>query len=76
MSIASEITRIKNNIEDAYTECENKGATLPQDQNSDNLADTIASISGGGGADLSEYFNTTIEFNVSAKQSSITTNII
>lgn len=60
MSIASEIQRIKDNIEDAYTECENKGATLPQNQNSDNLATTIASISGGGG-DLSDYFNTTID---------------
>lgn len=57
MSIASEITRIKNNIEDAYTECENKGATLPETENSANLADTIASIPSGGG-DLSEYFQT------------------
>lgn len=61
MSIASEIQRIKGNIEDAYTECENKGATLPQNQNSDNLATTIASISGGGGADLDNYFNRTID---------------
>ena len=57
MSIASEIQRIKDNIEDAYTECENKGATLPETENSANLADTIASIPSGGG-DLSEYFQT------------------
>lgn len=60
MSIASEITRIKNNIEDAYTECENKGATLPETENSANLADTIASIPSGGGVDLDDYINRTI----------------
>lgn len=62
MSIASEITRINNNIASAYTQCQSKGATLPQDQNSDNLATTIASISGGGGADLNDYFNNTIDY--------------
>lgn len=45
MSIVSEINRIKTNISNAYTEAENKGATLPQNQNSDNLASTIQSIS-------------------------------
>lgn len=45
MSIASEITRINNNIASAYTACNGKGATMPQTQNSANLADTIGSIS-------------------------------
>lgn len=49
MSIASEITRINNNISNAYTQCNNKGATMPQVQNSDNLSSTIASIETGGG---------------------------
>lgn len=49
MSIASEITRIKGNIENCYTEVSNKGGTLPQIQNSNNLATAIASIGGGGG---------------------------
>ena len=53
MSIASEINRIKTNISNAYTEAENKGATLPQNQNSDNLADTISSIQTGGGTPVS-----------------------
>jgi len=44
MSIASEISRIQNNIASAYTACENKGATLPQTQNSANLANTISNI--------------------------------
>ena len=46
MSVASEITRINNNIANAYTACNNKGATLPQTQNSNNLANCINSISG------------------------------
>lgn len=47
MSIASEITRINTNIANAYTQCDNKGGTLPQIQNSTNLANTIASIPSG-----------------------------
>ena len=54
MSIASEITRINNNIANAYTECNNKGATMPQTQNSTNLATTIASISGGSSVEIPE----------------------
>ena len=50
MSIASEITRINNNIAAAYTALDGKGATLPEVQNSPNLADTIDTISGGGGS--------------------------
>lgn len=49
MSIASEITRIENNISSAYTALDRKGATLPQIQNSANLANTIESIPTGGG---------------------------
>lgn len=49
MSIASEITRIKNNISSAYTAVNNKGGTLPATQNSENLATAINSISGSGG---------------------------
>lgn len=44
MTIASEITRINNNIADAYTACNNKGATIPATQNSANLATTIGTI--------------------------------
>lgn len=47
MSIASEITRINSNISGAYTACNNKGATIPQVQNSANLATTISSIQTG-----------------------------
>lgn len=47
MSIASEISRINQNIAAAYTACSEKGATLPVAQNSAHLADTIDSITGG-----------------------------
>lgn len=48
MSIQSEITRINNNISSAYSAIDAKGGTLPQTQNSANLASSIQSISGGG----------------------------
>lgn len=54
MSISSEITRIAGNVADAYTACIDKGATLPQNQNSNNLASTIESIPSGGGRDWTE----------------------
>lgn len=57
MSIASEITRINNNIASAYTACDNKGATMPQTQNSANLANTINSIPEGGGAPVRNSLN-------------------
>ena len=44
MSVQSEINRIKSNIEDAYDALASKGATMPQKQNSDNLAQTAQSI--------------------------------
>lgn len=54
MSIASEITRINTNIAAAYTALDGKGATLPAagSQNSANLADTIDTITTGGGGNL------------------------
>ena len=48
MSIATEIQRIKANIENAYTKAEEKGATIPTTKNSENLAMTIESIETGG----------------------------
>ena len=48
MTVANEITRIKNNIANAYTACNRKGATIPQNPNSINLASCINTISGGG----------------------------
>jgi hypothetical protein len=47
MSIASEIERIKTNIANAYTACQEKGAILPTILNSENLASCVSSITGG-----------------------------
>lgn len=44
MSIASEISRINTNIAAAYSACRNKGAVMPQTQNSANLAAAIGGI--------------------------------
>lgn len=69
MSIASEITRINNNIASAYSKVEEKGGTLPETQNSANLATAIDSISGGGG-DL-EINNGTYLFYTGARLSQL-----
>lgn len=44
MSIADNITRIKNNIASAYAGLQEKGASMPQVLNSSNLRETIDSI--------------------------------
>ena len=48
MTIASEIAKLISNLADCYTACTNKGATIPQDENFDNLATCIGSIPAGG----------------------------
>lgn len=61
MSIASQITRINNNIANAYSACSAKGATMPVTQNSANLANCISSISGGGGGgSVTDYLKQSI----------------
>lgn len=59
MSISDQITRIRTNIENAYAICSNKGATLPSEENSDNLAVTIDTITVGGGGDTVSAINKT-----------------
>lgn len=62
MSVANEINRIKTNIANAYTKAEEKGATLPTEKNSANLADTIASITAGaGGTEDTEVVKNLVE---------------
>ena len=48
MSIQSEITRISGNVADAFEAIEAKGVQVPAGSNSDDLADLIAMIRGGG----------------------------
>lgn len=44
MSIQSEINRIKSNIASTYSALSSLGATIPAEQNSDNLPGTASSI--------------------------------
>lgn len=48
-NIAYQIQRIQGNINNAYSACLDKGATMPATNNSALLADTINSITTGGG---------------------------
>lgn len=59
MSVVNEISRIKTNIKNAYVKASEKGAILPDNQNSDNLASTIESITGGGNDMLQTRINVT-----------------
>lgn len=63
MTIASEIQRIKTNIENAYTSCENKGATIPEIQNSANLATCINSIVNEGAGLLESIIADVVDGN-------------
>lgn len=58
MAVVDEINRIKNNIANAYTACENKGAVIPENANSDYLQSTIESISVESG---SSKYGTTVD---------------
>lgn len=51
MSISSEITRLSGNVSAALTAIGNKGVTVPQGANSDDLATLIAAIETGDGGD-------------------------
>lgn len=48
MNAQSEIDRITQNVADTYSALEEKGATMPAEQNSDNLAATARSVPAGG----------------------------
>lgn len=68
MTIASEITRINNNIASAYTAVNNKGGTLPETQNSANLATAINSIPSGGSG-YTEFPSYQVENGVASRRS-------
>ena len=44
MSIASQLTKLETDISNAYDSIETKGGTIPQNQNTENLSNAIASI--------------------------------
>ena len=73
-SIVEAINELKTNINNAYNACENKGATIPTEKTSSNLAECINSIPSGGGSytSIGQAFS---GFSVSASsQSSISIN--
>lgn len=49
MSIQSEINRIEQNVANTYAALEEQGATMPAEQNSDNLAATARTVPAGSG---------------------------
>lgn len=49
MSVQSEINRIKGNVTASLAKIAEKGVTVPDGANSDNLAPLIESIEAGGG---------------------------
>lgn len=61
MSVSEQIKRIKNNIQASYTALADKGATLPTNQNSDNLASTIANLEVGGSGGNDEVLKGIVE---------------
>ena len=60
MSIATAIENAQAKIASAYSACNEKGATMPTlaNQNLSNLADTIATISGGGSQGFTKAITT------------------
>jgi len=68
MSIASAIANAKTKVAAAYTACNNKGATMPSQANQDldHLANTIGTISGGGGG--SNLISLSVTPSTSAQQ--------
>lgn len=48
MSIASQITALSNNIDAAYAVIAQRGGTVPQRKNAENLATAIATIPSAG----------------------------
>lgn len=50
MTISAEVEKLQQNLTASYQACDNKGATMPASQNFDNLANTISTITGGGGS--------------------------
>lgn len=68
MSIQDEINRIEQNIANTYSALNSMGATMPAEQNSNNLASTARTVpqSGGGGGETVEeivYVNVLFDFS-------------
>lgn len=68
MSIQEEINRIEQNVANTYTALSEMGATMPAEQNSNNLASTARTVpqsGGGGGEAVQEIFYVDGTFDMS-----------
>lgn len=59
MSVASELERLRSNITNTYTALREKGATLPTNQNADNLAGTVDTLDFNDSANVINAVNHT-----------------
>ena len=79
MSVESEIAILTSNMQNAYTAVDNKGGTLPQAQNMDNLATAIESIPSGTPTLVTKSITVNGTYNASSDNadgySSVTVNV-
>lgn len=66
MAIADKLTKLENDISDAYTEISNKNGTIPENKNTANLPSAIASIPGGISPTGTKYISENGRYNVSS----------
>lgn len=66
MSVQTQIDRINNNVASAYAAAAEQGASLPVEQNSDNLAATVLSIPRGTAVNIPAYWQTALDTAVDA----------
>lgn len=59
MAIADKLTKLSNDIINAYEAVDDKGGTLPLNKNTENLGDAIRSISSGGASEYNAKVVTT-----------------
>lgn len=55
MSVADKLEKLTTDITSAYTAIEEKGGTIPEHKNTENLSSAIGSISGGGYDDETDW---------------------
>lgn len=63
VTIESEIQRIKNNVSNAYSVCNSKGATMPEVRNVANLSNCIRSIETGDASTVGKYIVKVIDYD-------------
>lgn len=64
MAIKDTIQSMKNNVANAYTKLQGKGATIPIKKNIENLASTIDTVTGGGSVEGTIYTTTNGTYDV------------